>query len=246
MKLKNTTYNEKYPSFDIRAMSPKGEGVPLDSSISIKLVPDVFMWNEKPLSGPLLTKEIPKKAGGSFTVHEMTGKIVSDNVENAVYSERDQATFNITQGVATKILKSYKADELGGKTLKFTLVEETKSLPVKDKDDKIELDENGNWKMADKTFMTFDVSEISDDGSEKKLGGSSDVSSSPAATLELTDVEKAVFKEARTNPDWKEWATLGKEGTDKFALMYNNVADFLSLPPIDNERTNVLYVQYCN
>ena len=58
MKLKNTTYNEKYPSFDIRAMNARQEGVPLNESVTIQLVSDVFEWQGTALSGPLLQKEI--------------------------------------------------------------------------------------------------------------------------------------------------------------------------------------------
>ena len=257
MKLKDTTYNEKYPSFDIRAMNPKMEGVPLGESLSIKLVPDVFMWDNPKtgekvaLSGPLLVKEIPKKAGGSFTVNELTGKVVSDNVDNIKYSERDQATFNINASVANKILEAYSCDELGGKTLKLTLVEETKDLPVKKEDGTIEVDENGKWVMKETTYMTFKSSIVNDDGSETPIGGKGSNSSSSSSTpseatkeppLELTAVETSVFKEVRVNqPDWKAY---GLQNLDNFIEMYNTIATALSVEPVDLGRAPVLFARF--
>jgi len=289
MKLQKTKkYNESYPSFNLRAMDARQEGVPLGQSVTIKLVDSSYVWENKDnntksaLSGPLLIKTIPYN-GKTFDVNNLTGTLVSGNVDNIATSGRDTTTFNITSGVAKKILESYSTveldttyttkcvEELANKTLKFTLVEDSVDIPKKDKDGNIETDDDGKWVMEHKEFMTFDVSEVLDDGSEKKLGGNSSSSSActpeakstipipkailevnGAPTVELSDVEKAIFKEVRTNEqfnnksDENSWINYAKKSVDEFKTMMTTISTFLSLTyVVDESRIEGLFNKYC-
>mgnify|MGYP000217016939 CR=1 FL=1 len=254
MKLKDTTYNEKYPSFKLGKMDATGQGVPLNESVTIQLADHAKV-------DPVQVRTINynnKNTGEakSFNIGQITGAVVGDNVDNIHYNDFNNCNFDIGDKVAQKLIDN--VGNLRGKTIEFKLVTKVANIPVKDEKGAIQLDADGKWVTTEKSYMTFDVSEITEDGSAKVIGesGSSDTSSpSPSvkvpdaiakmnaeAGFELTEPEKAVFKEVRTNPEWKgngtdaSWVEFGKQGPTEFETMYNNVAANLSLPNADKER----------
>lgn len=238
MKLKDTTYNDKYPKFDIRKLSDEEEGISLNKSITIKVVDNYFEWEGKRISGPLLIKDIPYD-NKTFRVNEMTGKIIEPEVENIRYSAYDQATFNVTDAIANAIKKDYDLEKIGGKTFKFTLVKKTGNAYDRDDEGNFNLDKDGNKQLVEKTWKTFQVEEVLPDGTTILVGEDSTPETPTPGKQSETSLPKHIqeFNKAVSNEtprgDWELPDTLkpfadelikaGKGFTDNFGTEYNEV-----------------------
>lgn len=240
MKLEDRTRDEKYPTFKIGKMNDEGKGVPFGENITIKLL-DKFnplsitrmekhgtSWVRKDITFSENKSDFAVVKGTSFVTAKITGTLVGTVVDNIKYNDYQNASFEISVNNALKLAKLGE-DKLKGLTVEFELTSFDK-------------EEDGTTKK----IKYFKMSEILDDGSSQEIGSSNASSSSSKLQLDLTDVEKSVFKKARTDAAWTEWAEYGKQSVENFKLMYNSVAENISVKMIDEDRVNILYVQFCN
>lgn len=259
MKLRETTKNEKYPSFKIGKMNDEGMGIPFGEKISIKLI-DKFeplrvsriektpqgSWKSTDITSSNNPGDYVVVKDQSFIAADIKGSVIGDVVDNIKYNDFGNCSFEITQNQA-KILQAQ--GDLKGWEIEF----------VSSTFEKTETDDEGNETV--KKIKYFKINQITDDGTRIELSknGKKEESSSPSpstpkvaipsaiqecneevAKIELNDVEKHVIKTIVSNPSYVDWIEFCKEGVDKFKDAYEGIAKV----GIDEERAEAVYAEY--
>jgi len=251
MKLLETTYNEDWPSFKLGTLNKKGQGVNFGESVTIQL-PSA---GKDPLDIRTIEYKVTEsnvrkgqKVGdtASFVKTTLTGKIISDNVDNIKYNKYENAAFEISEKMGVKL--SELGDKLKGMTIEFGVTSFEKEKP----DGKTE------------EIIYLQMSEVGEDGSAVEIGGNSSTPTPkinttdavPPAVLamnkevtsdsiQLTDVEKSIFKEVRTNPAVKDFIDFGKTNLEQFKVMMGEISKFISVQNSAEDRMGDLYKEFC-